>query len=125
MCIVAPLSSGRRFRPARVMLQRPWMGQDEREMVGGWGGKGYDNRGPDADWFRQALAERAIAARIPSKSNRKKPIRHDRRLHRQRHEIEKMLGRLKDWRRIHIRYDRCAHAFMSAICTAVAVIFWL
>lgn len=21
-----------------------------------------------------------------------------------------------DWRRIHTRYDRCAHAFMSAIC---------
>jgi transposase len=33
--------------------------------------------------------------------------------------------RLKDWRRIHTRYDRCAHTFMSAICLAVTVIFWL
>jgi transposase len=33
--------------------------------------------------------------------------------------------RIKDWRRIHTRYDRCAHTFMSAICIAAAVIFWL
>jgi transposase len=34
-------------------------------------------------------------------------------------------GRLKDWRHIHTRYDRCAHAFFSAICIAATVIFWL
>ena len=84
------------------------------------GDKGYD-----ADWFRQALAERGITACIPSKSNRKKPIEHDRELYRQRHKIENMFGRLKDWWRIHTRYDRCAHTFMSAICIAAAIIFWL
>jgi transposase len=84
------------------------------------GDKGYD-----ADWFRQALAERGITACIPSKSNRKAPIEHDRILYRQRHRIENMFGRLKDWRRIHTRYDRCAHTFMSAICIAAIVIFWL
>ncbi len=84
------------------------------------GDKGYD-----ADWFRQALAQRGITACIPSKSNRKAPIEHDRILYRQRHRIENMFGKLKDWRRIHTRYDRCAHTFMSAICIAAAVIFWL
>jgi transposase len=44
---------------------------------------------------------------------------------RQRHKIENMFGRLKDWRRIHTRYDRCAHTFMSAIAIAATVIFWL
>ncbi len=39
--------------------------------------------------------------------------------------IERMFGRLKDWRRIATRYDRCAHTFMSAICIAATVIFWL
>ena len=43
----------------------------------------------------------------------------------QRHKIENMFGRLKDWRRIHTRYDRCAHTYFSAICIAAAVIFWL
>jgi putative transposase len=84
------------------------------------GDKGYD-----ADWFRQALTERGITPCIPSKSNRKARIEHDRILYRQRHSIENMFGRLKDWRRIHTRYDRCAHTFMSAICIAAVVIFWL
>jgi transposase len=36
------------------------------------GDKGYD-----ADWFRDALADRKISACIPSKSNRKVQIPHD------------------------------------------------
>ncbi len=83
------------------------------------------DRGYDAGWFRNALAERGIAACIPSKSNRKIPIDHDRSLYRQRHKIENMFGKLKDWRRIHTRYDRCAHTFFSAICIAAIIIFWI
>ena len=83
------------------------------------------DRGYDANWFREALAKRKIKACIPSKSNRKKPVAHDKKLYRQRHRIENMFGKLKDWRRIHTRYDRCAHTFMSAIYIAATVIFWL
>jgi transposase len=77
------------------------------------------DRGYDADWFREALAMRKIEACVPSKSNRKIHIPHDVVLHRQRHKIEIMFERLKDWRRIHTRYDRCAHTFMFAICIHV------
>ena len=66
------------------------------------------DRGYDADWFRGALTARGITPCIPSKANRKIAIPHDRALYRQRHRIENMFGRLKDWRRIHTRYDRCA-----------------
>ena len=83
------------------------------------------DKGYDADWFRAALAKRGLAACIPSKSNRKVAIPHDAVLYKQRHKIENMFGRLKDWRRIHTRYDRCAHTYFSAICIAAAVIFWL
>jgi transposase len=83
------------------------------------------DRGYDADWLRQALATRGITACIPSKVNRKRAIPHDAALYRRRHKIEVMFGRLKDWRRIHTRYDRCAHTFMSAIAIAATVIFWL
>ena len=83
------------------------------------------DRGYDADWFRKALDERGITACIPGRSNRKIPIGYNRELYRQRHKIENMFGRLKDWRRIHTRYDRCAHTFMSAICIAATVIFWI
>jgi transposase len=88
-----------------------------KELIGD---KGYD-----ADWFRHALAERGVTACIASKSNRKVPIEHDRNFYRQRHRIENMFGRLKDWRRTHTRYDRCAHTFMSAICIAAVISFWL
>lgn len=53
------------------------------------------------------------------------PIPHDTLLYRQRHKIETMFGRIKDWRRIHSRYDRCAHPFMSTISIAATVIFWI
>jgi transposase len=61
----------------------------------------------------------------PSKANRKDPIPHDTVLYRQRHRIENMFGKLKNLRRIHIRYDRCAPTFMSAICIAAIAILWL
>ena len=53
------------------------------------------DRGYDADWFRDALADRRIEACIPSNSNRKIPIPHDRVLYRKRHRIENMFGKLK------------------------------
>lgn len=83
------------------------------------------DRGYDADWFRTALMEKGIAPCIPPKKNRKIQIAYDRELYKQRHKVENMFGRLKDWRRIAMRYDRCAHTFFSAICIAVTVIFYL
>jgi transposase len=83
------------------------------------------DRGYDADWFRDALVERSIKACIPPRSNRKTQIPYDRDLYRSRHKIENMFSKLKDWRRIHTRYDRCAHTFMSAIAIAATVIFWI
>ncbi|MBD8689839.1 transposase [Rhizobium sp. CFBP 13717] len=79
----------------------------------------------DADWFRDALAQRKVTGCIPLRANRKVPIPHDPTLYKKRHKIENVFGRLKDWRRIHTRYDRCAHIFFSSICIAATVIFWL
>ena len=83
------------------------------------------DRGYDADWFRNALIKLGISPCIPSKLSRTVQIPHDAALYRKRHKIENMFGKLKDWRRIHTRYDRCAHTFMSAIVIAAIVIFWI
>lgn len=83
------------------------------------------DRGYDAGWFREALMAKGITPCIPSKKNRKLQIPYDKTLYKQRHKIENMFGRLKDWRRIAMRYDRCAHTFFSAICIAASVIFYL
>ena len=83
------------------------------------------DRGYDADWFRQALRARGTRPCIPGRANRSRLIRHGKQLYRCRHKVEVMFGRLKDWRRVATRYDRCAHTFMSAIALAATVIFWL
>jgi len=83
------------------------------------------DRGYDSDGFRAALAARGITPCIPSRKHRKVAIAYDAILYRQRHRIENAFGRIKDWRRIATRYDRCAHTFFSAILIAVTVIFWL
>ena len=83
------------------------------------------DRGYDSDRFRNKLRERGIAPCIPPTRNRKVPLAYDKALYRQRHRIENAFGRLKDWRRVATRYDRCAHAFFSAICIAATITFWL
>lgn len=83
------------------------------------------DRGYDSNWYREALADKGIAPCIPGRKNRKETIQYDEVLYKQRNLVERMFGRLKDWRRIATRYDRCAHTFMSAICIAATVIFWL
>jgi transposase len=88
-----------------------------RELLG--------DRGYDSNRFRAALSERGIAPCIPSSRSRKIALPYDKNLYRQRHRIENAFGRLKDWRRIAMRYDRCAHTFFSAICIAAAITFWL
>ena len=73
------------------------------------------------DRFRKALAERGIEPCIPGR--RKRPVACDAELYKRRNLVERMFGRIKDWRRIATRYDRCAHTI--AICIAATVIFWL
>ena len=51
--------------------------------------------------------------------------KYDKRRYRSRNRIEIMFGRLKDWRRVATRYDRCPTVFFSAIALAATVIFWL
>ena len=83
------------------------------------------DRGDDADWYREALKDKGIRVCIPGRKNRKKNIRHDPRRYKRRNRIEIMFGRLKDWRRIATRYDRCPKVFLSAIALAATVIFWI
>jgi IS4 transposase len=66
-----------------------------------------------------------ISPCIPSRSGRKNPIPHDTDLYRKRHRIENTFARLKDWRRIATRYDRCPILFLSACALAATVIYRL
>ena len=83
------------------------------------------DRGYDADWFRDALQNKGIRACIPGRKSRETPVRYDKRRYKRRNRIEIMFGRLKDWRRVATRYDRCPKVFLSAVALAAIVIFWL
>ena len=87
------------------------------------GGKGYDR-----DKIRKMLSQQGITPCIPPcippRRCRKKPVYYRKRLYRKRYKIESLFSRLKDWRRIPTRYDRCAYAFRSAILLAATVLFW-
>ena len=83
------------------------------------------DRGYDADWFRNGLKDMKINPCIPPRKSRKKIITYDKVRYKARHKIENMFGKLKDWRRIAMRYDRCPELFLSAIALAAIVLFWL
>lgn len=76
------------------------------------------DRGYDADWFRDALQAKDIEPCIPGRKSRLGPVKYDKRRYRCRSRIEIIFGRLKDWRRVATRYDRCATVFFSAIALA-------
>jgi transposase len=52
------------------------------------------DKGYDADWFREALADKGIAACIPARRGRKNPASHGRKLYKQRHKVENLFARL-------------------------------
>ena len=75
---------------------------------------------PKADWL---LADQGHDA--DCRLSRKKTVKYDKRRYKRRSRIEIMFGRLKDWRRVATRYDRCPETFFSAIALAATVLFWL
>jgi len=81
----------------------------ETEPAALLGDKGYDAA------IRDDLHGRGIDAVIPGRSNRKKPIIHDRVLYKERNRIVRMFGHLKINRAVATRYDQLAESFLSMI----------
>ena len=80
------------------------------------------HRGYDSDSFRAAVKDLGITRCFPSRTTRKHPHSHDPALYRQRHPIENLFAKLKEWRPIATRCDRCAGVFMGAVTPAATVI---
>ncbi len=60
------------------------------------------DKGYDSNRLRKALAKQGIKSCIPGRAKRKEPIIYDTELYESRNLIERLFGRLKDWRRIAI-----------------------
>lgn len=84
-------------------------------------------------WYRRHLLEPHLQRIhfcnpkpcIPGRKSRSIPVKYDKRRYKRRNRIEIMFGRLKDWRRVATRYDRCPTVFFSALALAATVLFWL
>lgn len=79
----------------------------------------------DANWLRDLIADRGAEAVIPSNPRRKPLIPHDAVAYRQRNLIERMFGRIKDFRRIATRHDKLARSFLCAVLIAAIAIWWI
>jgi transposase len=78
----------------------------------------------DAESLRDWLKARRIRAVIPSTASRTVPYPLDRRAYRRRNLIERLFGRLKNWRRIATRYDRLARNYMAALALVAVAAEW-
>lgn len=83
------------------------------------------DRGWDADWFRDVLPEKGITPRISGRKIRNRVVIYDKCRYKRRNRIEIIFDRLKDWRRVATRNDRCPTSFLSAIALVATAIFWL
>jgi transposase len=83
------------------------------------------DRGFDADWFREGLIDKGTRPCIPGRKSRKTTNKYDKRRYKRRNRIERMFGRIKDWRRVATRYDTSPTVFRCAIMRAATVMFWL
>ncbi len=81
--------------------------------------KGYDSQAI----VTQVEAMGAVAV-IPSKSNRKVQRKYDTHIYKERHQIECLFNRLKQFRRIATRYEKTASSFLGFIYLAASLV-WL
>jgi transposase len=73
------------------------------------------DRAYDSDAIRGQLVERDIAPCIPSTANRKEPIEYDKERYKGRNVVERLFGRLKQFRRVATRYDKLAETFLAFV----------
>jgi len=83
------------------------------------------DKGYDADQLRRSLRDAGAVPVIPGRRSRKRGICYDKERYRGRYLIENAFCRLKDFRRVHTRYDKLAANFLSGVALATAMAFWL
>lgn len=76
----------------------------------------------DADKLIEQLKQQGIIPVIPPKSNRKEPREYDRHIYKERNLIECFIGKLKQFRRIFLRFKKWAKNYMYFVRFAAALI---
>jgi len=76
----------------------------------------------DANWLRDELMDRKASVVIPSKSNRKSHIPHDKEVYKWRHLVENYFAKIKEFRGIATRYDKTDISYIANWNLTAAII---
>ena len=74
--------------------------------------------------IRKQLQRRGITPIIPQRRNEKPRLRFNRGLYRERNRVERLINRLKQFRRIATRYEKQANNYLAMLVIA-AILLWL
>jgi transposase len=74
--------------------------------------------------IRHYLQRRGIAAVIPRRSNQRHAPQFDRATYRQRNVVERVINRLKQFRRVATRYEKRAANYLAMV-TLAAIVWWV
>ena len=81
------------------------------------------DRGLSSDRLREQVWEMGAKPAIPAKRN-EAPVRCPDFIYIHRNRVERLWGRLKEWRAVATRYEKLARSFMGVLCLA-ATMDWL
>ena len=76
------------------------------------------DRGCDSGGFRRSLEGNNNTPVIPGRKNRKEPVQYDRRRYGKRGLIERIFGKIKENRRLAVRYEKSDINFLGFIIFA-------
>jgi transposase len=77
----------------------------------------------DSDRFRAHVAQRNMAAVIPSNASRSCAIPHDPDLYKERHLVECFINKIKHFRRVATRYDKTIASYASFVAVAACMVW--
>ena len=100
-------------------VKRPGRGRPRLRPTTVVGDRGYTGR-PARDHLRR----RRISAVIPQLRTERTPRLMDRELYRERNVVERLVGKLKEYRRVATRYDKLAATYVAFVQLA-AIRLWL
>jgi transposase len=83
------------------------------------GDKGYSSRK-----VRCYLAQRGIGAVIPRRANEPQQRHFERDRYRERNRVERLINRLKQFRRVATRYEKLADSYVTMV-TLAAILLWI
>ena len=73
------------------------------------------DRSYDADGLRSHLLLHGARPVIPARRHRREPIPHDEQVYRARNRVERLVSKLKQFRRVATRYDQTAASFLAFV----------